>query len=253
MRYAVLRTHGGLGNQLFQILFGRLLSEQLGLELREVHDDRYRHAFQRSSSLEKAPAPTIWQSILSSARLPKIAERYMHRVEGPLWLGRSAYLDAYFQGPAAYEGFTAAAVSRQIDRLARELKISEAYIDARLVHLRLGDFFSDRTQARNHVLERLSDVAPGSWVITNDEPLLQDPDVARRMTTRDLKLVSTKGMAAEMVLQTMARYQMIDANDSTLTFWSSVLGGCEVALRDPRLRACRDLLVQCRASGRAAC
>jgi hypothetical protein len=40
---AILRTHGGLGNQLFQVLYGRLFAEQFRLDLVEVHDISYNH------------------------------------------------------------------------------------------------------------------------------------------------------------------------------------------------------------------
>jgi hypothetical protein len=93
---------------------------------------------------------------------------------------------------------------------------------------------------------RLQNVAEGSTVITNDETLLQEPEVVAFMTSRALKLVSTKAMPAEDVLRLMARYRAIDANDSTLTFWASVLGGGEVTLRDPRLHSCHELLTDCR-------
>jgi hypothetical protein len=68
--------------------------------------------------------------------------------------------------------------------------------------------------------------------MTTDEDLLCAPEVVELMAARRAKLVSTKAMPAEHVLRTMACYRRIDANDSTLTFWSSVLGGCEATLRD---------------------
>lgn len=247
--YAVLRTHGGLGNQLFQVLFARLLAEHEGLELRETHDLRYRHAFARSGAVAAAGAPHRWQSMVSAARVPKLLQRFFGRAEGTWRLGRSVYLDSYFQQATAYTAFSPQAIARHLQRFADELGLRPADLDACLVHLRVGDFFSDRATAKAHVLERLQAVPDGARLMTNDEALLGEPELASAMAARNAALISTQGMAAEGVLRTMARYTRIDANDSTLTFWSSVLGGCEVPLRDESLRACRDFLVRCRAAG----
>lgn len=246
MSYIVLRTHGGLGNQLFQVLFARLLAEHDGLELREIHDLRYSHAFVRSSAVAAASAPHRWQRIVSAARVPKVLQRFFGRAEAPLRLGRSFYLDSYFQQATHYTAFSPQAIARQLQRLADELGLCPADLDACLVHLRVGDFFSDRAAAKTHVLKRLEAVPDGAHLMTNDEALLREPEVASAMATRNVILISTQGMAAECVLRAMARYTRIDANDSTLTFWSSVLSGCEVPLRDEGLRACRELLIRCR-------
>ena len=68
----VVRTHGGLGNQLFQLLYGRLLAERHRATLYELHDIRYEHAFARSRELAGRPAPPPPARPISSLRLPKI-------------------------------------------------------------------------------------------------------------------------------------------------------------------------------------
>lgn len=242
--YVVLRTHGGLGNQLFQVLLGRLFAEREGRTLLEVHDTRYRHAFVRSSALERGHSPSRWQLIVSAARVPKLLQRVLGLGEAPWRLGQTVYLDGYFQRADLYSSFSAEKISNQLQRLADELTIGRADVETCLVHLRVGDFFSDRAMAKAHVLERLQHIPAGARVMTNEESLLGEPEVVRAMAERDASLISTNGMSAEEVLRTMARHQRIDANDSTLTFWAAVLGGSQVGLRNDRLRACRDLLVQ---------
>ena len=145
-----------------------------------------------------------------------------------------------------YAAFSGEAITRQLHRLADELDIKPADLPECLVHLRVGDFFGNRETAKKHVLERLSQVVNGSKVMTNDEDLLLDPKIATVMAERQVELVSTRDMTAEQVLRTMARYCQINANDSSLTFWSSVLAGGEVKLCDNRLRACHDVLVNYR-------
>lgn len=238
----ILRTHGGLGNQLFQILFGRLFSEHTGYPLKEIHDLRYPHAFNRSELLVRSEKPTNWQAFLSAARIPKVLQRTFGRIEKPLQLGRAFYLDGYFQSMELYKLFAAKDLTRQLKKLADELSIGPADLDVCLVHLRVGDFFADSSVAKMHVLERLKNTPIGANVMTNDECLLRHPDIANIFKLRVLKLITTVGMPPEEVLQTMARYQRIEANDSTLTFWSSVLGGSELSLKDKSLRDCHDFL-----------
>jgi hypothetical protein len=121
MLYVCLRTHGGLGNQLFQILFARLIAEKLNCQLREVHDNGYKHAFPRSTLLAISPPPNRLQSCVSSARLPKIAKRYLNRSEAPICLGRTIYLDSYFQDANTYRQFEDQMISRHLERLADEM------------------------------------------------------------------------------------------------------------------------------------
>lgn len=241
--FVVLRTHGGLGNQLFQILFGRLYAEAHGIVLREVHDARYPHGFARSEALKRGGSPSMWQSIVSAARVPKVLERVFGRNEGAWRFGRSVYLDGYFQSAAVFGQFAAARVGAHLDALADELAIGQAELDICLVHLRVGDFFVDKKAAHAHVLERLTEVPTGAHVMTNDECLLSYPDIAAALAARGAVIVGTAGMPAEDVLRTMARYRRIDANDSTLTLWASVLANSQVRLRDARLRECRDFLL----------
>ena len=247
-RDIILRTHGGLGNQLFQILYGRLFSECMGASLKEIHDLRYPHAFSRSGLLVRGEKPTPWQAFVSAARIPKVLHRTVARIEKPLSLGRSFYLDGYFQGVEFYKPFTAKALTRHLEILANELSIGSANLDVCLVHLRVGDFFADVATAKMHIIERLKNTPTGSHVITNDESLLDDPDIAPFIELRALKLVTTVGMPAEEVLRNMARYRRLEANDSTLTFWSSVLGGSELSIKDKTLRDCHDFLKKHRQS-----
>jgi hypothetical protein len=144
----ILRTHGGLGNQLFQVLYGRLFAEKFGLDLMEVHDIHYKHAFPRSTLLRqptKSPAPH--QVLLSSLRLPKVLQRVTRKPERAVYLFGDAYLDSYFQDAGAYTIFDPEAIERHLRLLSAELSIQPAHIDLCLVHLRVIDFFKSRSDA----------------------------------------------------------------------------------------------------------
>lgn len=244
---AILRTHGGLGNQLFQVLYGRLFAEKFGLNLREVHDTRYKHAFQRSAAMRRQSQPLgPHETVVSALRIPKVLQRVFRGSEQPMWLFGTAYLDGYFQNPASYAIFDSEAIGRQLRALGSELSIQPAHINQCLVHLRLGDFFKSRSHARDHVVQRLAAVAPNSSVMTNDEELLAEDAIAALLATKGCSLVPTAGLPSEDVLRLMASYRRLDANDSTLVFWASVLGGCHAPLRDQRLRATQELFLNSR-------
>lgn len=234
-KFLVLRTHGGLGNQLFQVLYARLYAEQFGLSLREIHDTRYPHAFPRSEVIALSDTPSIMQRTLSDIRFPKILSRAMGRSEKPLRLGNTIYVDGYFQDTDSFGSFTSAAIKYQLDLLADELGIV-ASEGGQLVHLRLGDFFGNKMAAMEHVGSRISQVPAGSKIMTNDENLMKEPEIARILNDKNIQLITTEGMTAERVLREMSRYSRIDANNSTLAFWAAIFGHSELTLSDKKLQ-----------------
>ena len=55
MSLVVARTHGGLGNQLFQVLYSRLVAAgRMGSRLLIIHDRNYPHAFPLSPIFPEA-------------------------------------------------------------------------------------------------------------------------------------------------------------------------------------------------------
>lgn len=242
LRYVILRTHGGLGNQLFQVLLGRLLAEHKRIQLREVHDIRYAHAFPRCQELKSSSSPSQLQSFISAARIPKILQRTVGRTESPWKFGESIYLDGYFQDKSCFMDFKPSLIARHLQDFRDELSIRHEKINARLVHLRVGDFFDDEDAAIAHVIVRLEHARAGFHLMTNDEKLLQHFKIQEFIRAKEAHLITTKNMSAVDVLRTMSQYRYIDANDSTLTFWSSVLAGCQVTFKSRSLRECCDFL-----------
>ena len=240
----ILRTHGGLGNQLFQIFYGRLISDEFKMDLREVHDLNYKHKFNRCEVPATSPAPSILQSAVSSLRVPKVFERLFRRQESPLKIGQNWYLDGYFQDKILYENFSPAAIHKNLQTIANELNILPADDDTLLVHLRVGDFFNNKNTACLHILERLLDIPNGSALMTNDEELLSDGDISKLIKAKKASLISTKKMSAENVLRAISRHRKVDANDSTLVFWAHVLSGSQVDFKSVRLSALADYLGQ---------
>lgn len=235
MSCVVLRTHGGLGNQLFQILYGRLFAEKHSCKMFVVHDMNYRHQFPRAMVPLAAMPPSGWKAVISAARIPKFLQRGLRGDEKPWRFLGVWFLDGYFQDENQYLNFDDESIQRQLLCLASELRISPAQNDAHLVHLRLGDFFCNQDSAIRHIIDRLSYIPIGSHIITNEESLLNNPEVKELMAKRCACLVTTIGFSAEDLLRTIAGYRQIDANDSTLIFWAHVLSGSQVSFRSPRL------------------
>jgi hypothetical protein len=232
----VLRTHGGLGNQIFQVLFARLYAEGRRDALFEIHDARYKHRFARSTELGKSTrCKSHLQQLVSSCRLPKILHRLSLSTNEKISLFGTVYLDGYFQSVHHYEPFPSGEVAEQLIRIRDELKITNNNKQGLLVHLRLGDFFNSIDAARLHAISLLRDLKPNSTIITNQESLLAEPELQSMLDHIGCVVQTTEGFSPEQVLRFMSQFEQIVANDSTLTFWASVLGGCNVEFTNPTL------------------
>lgn len=235
----VVRTHGGLGNQIFQLFYSRLYARSRNATLCELHDLRYRHAFARSDELTRAPAPNWPAQVVSSLRLPKIATRLkLHRETVTLF--RTIYLDGYFQRVADYAAFDDASLRQELRRLRVELAVVSAPTRPTGMHLRLGDFFTSEADVLAHLNKRLKSVDTGAGIITNEEHRLASPAVATILEEMGAHVVPTGDMKPEQVLRTLASFNRVDGNDSTLLFWASVLSGMECEFSSPELRALRS-------------
>lgn len=234
----VVRTHGGLGNQIFQLLYARLFAARSGGTLLEAHDLRYPHAFGRSDELSRHPAPQGITKILSELRLPKVATRLKMRRDGVKVLG-TVYLDGYFQKVRDYAPFADELIRDELLRLRSELGISGTATRDHGVHLRLGDFFTTEAAVAEHLATRLARVLAGADIVTNEEARLATPAARAALDAADARILPTGDMSAEDVLRTLASFHEVDGNDSTLLFWASVLSGMACNFKTPELRALR--------------
>lgn len=238
MKRVVVRTHGGLGNQTFQLFYARLFAQQAYASLFETHDLRYAHRFARSNELEQAPAPTIGEWAVSALRLPKILTRVRLPKDAVTLFG-TTYLDGYYQRFADYEKFDDASLRRELHRLRSEFGLSEIPTREVGMHLRLGDFFKSDADVVQHLNERLRRLGPNTEIVTNEESRLRTPSVAETLTAKRASIVPTTDMTPEQVLRTLASFRHVDGNDSTLLFWASVLSGMRCEYGHPELRALR--------------
>ncbi|WP_310104789.1 hypothetical protein [Sphingomonas sp. BE138] len=239
----VVRTHGGLGNQLFQLLYARLYARAHGASLREVHDLRYAHAFARSHELTPAPPPSLPANAISALRIPKVVTRLGCRRDVVTVFG-TAYIDGYFQRLADYSAFDRLLLRAELLRIREELRVAPAPAGGYGVHLRLGDFFRSEQAVAEHLSGRLKTLPHGAGIVTNEEARLEHPVVAGILADADATVIPTGHMTAEQVLRTLAGFAVVDGNDSTLLFWASVLSGMACDYRNAELRVLRDFFLK---------
>lgn len=238
-RRVVVRTHGGLGNQIFQLLYARLLAGRR--EPAVVHDTHYPHAFGLSTAFagHARPGPLAW--LVSRTRLPKVLERTGLSARGTIRLGGVIFADAYFQGTHFYAPFDRRAIDREIDRLRRELQIDPDMIAGdELHHIRLGDFFDDEQSQRDYLTGRLRELPVGAFIITNREDLVGEAIGQPALVDRRLSIVPSSMASAEETLRLMSGYRTIVSNDSTLAFWAARLTGRRLVTPSPLLNALFD-------------
>lgn len=240
----ILRTHGGLGNQLFQVFFGRLFAREHGyLELLVVHDDRYPHRFQLSEQFRFSGVPVLHERVLSGLRIPKLISRTGIAKTDILRLFNTSYLDGYFQKPEQYIQFNDRLISDELRRLRHEFAIEGGCDRATLVHLRLGDFFDRESDEVTHLERRLDSIPIGSHVISNRDDLLSQDGYRAVLAARDCLYIQTDGETPENILRLMCRYHVIESNNSTLAFWASVLSGSDVSFTLPNLSELQNNLL----------
>lgn len=238
----VVRTHGGLGNQIFQIFFARLYAQTLDTDYAELHDTNYKHKFDRSLEIHPAPAAiTKRQHLISDLRIPKLLLRLHLRETEKITVFSDTFLDGYFQGASDYKSFPDALIEAQIRGLRKELNIRCSDSNqSTLYHIRLGDFFTNHQDAKAHALNRIEELKPESTIISNQEEIFLEDFVQDKLRGKGCMLHSTAGYTSEDVLRLMSKYGRIVTNNSTLALWASVLGSCHTEFSDSRLAAVHD-------------
>tara|TARA_B100000579_G_C22773416_1_gene825270 strand:- start:61 stop:813 length:753 start_codon:yes stop_codon:yes gene_type:complete len=231
----VLRTHGGLGNQLFQILYGRLFSRKLDLSLTEIHDINYSHKFPRDKKLISSPTPNLLHRLISNVRLPKIIYK-LKNIDGlPVLIGSTYYLDGYYQGSKSFIEFEHHKISEVLEEFRDELEIKDPINKNSLLHFRLGDFFKRKKDAKEHVIERLQKAPNDSHIITNNEELFNSSDIMDELLIKNIKVLKTSKMNASEILKLMSNYSTLYSNNSTLAFWGGVLANSKLIINHPEL------------------
>lgn len=233
-----LRTHGGLGNQLFQILYARCLQKKYAIGiLYLIHDDNYEHGFQLSEPLKKyQTAPPIFNCLVSRARIPKIRERLKLNLSNTFCWKNTLYLDGYFQTPEFYEDFEPILIQDVLRELASVVGIKEKTGRlGNLYHIRLRDFFRTPEEEINAAHSIISKIGSEGKVVTNNEPLVRKILRKKYGQNNELNIVSTEKMNDVELLVYFSQFNQIKSNGSTLAFWSAVLSKASLEIDNEQL------------------
>ena len=240
----ILRMHGGLGNQLFQLFFAELCIQRYGVKkLYVYHDDRYPHGFKASELIQRL---TLVESIkmapfVSRHRLIKLLEK-LNINSGKLQIGNVLYLDGYFSTVASLENFSRDERDSVLNKLRQRLNGVENQCERDLYHIRLGDFYSNDDERLAELARRLSVLPMKSSVMTNDEHLLRNKQIEKLAYNKQITLVATAGMVDHEVLYKMAEFQTIETNGSTLAFWAALLNKKQLIINHDELTNVWNLL-----------
>ena len=237
-RGVVLRTHGGLGNQIFQILFGRLEARRLRVPLFEIHDASYKHRFQRSAEIPVAAhLDSVVLRTISSIRLPKILARLRADGAQAVRFGGVLFADGYFQCSRHFEKFDRKVLASEILHIATSLGISPdcAKISGTLLHLRLGDAFKNEQEEAAVAIKVLSVAPMDVHVITNRPSIIFRDSIRKLLNSKRAIFIDTSRETPESILRILSSYVTVLGTESTLAFWAHVMSGTNVEIATPRL------------------
>lgn len=239
MSLVVARTHGGLGNQLFQVLYSRLFAGSLAdSRLFVIHDRNYPHAFALSPVFTEGGEAPFPAGLVSRIRMPKILERIGISQSGRFSIGGGVYIDGYFQNVDDYRDWSDLEIASQLERLRIALEIKSGNPDQGILHhIRLGDFFTTEAAEIQHLEERLSTLPDGCSVMSNREELIKGSVLGDTLSSKRIQVVPSGGDSAETVITKMSRYGEIVTNNSTLAFWAACLGDRKLVTESAKLNA----------------
>lgn len=218
-----LLTHGGLGNQLFQLNYALLLAKMYNAKICLFHSDKYYHGMKLSENFKplvcKKKLPLIFRF-----RFIKVLNKFnfLGKTE-KLKIGKNMYLDGYFQEIKIYNCFSVIQKLNVLNYLRRLLNIdNKVSLKGRLRHIRVGDFFNNQKQKENHIHKVLLESKSGDQFITNEEILIDS--MMRNLNIFDRKIVPSNQLTDVEILKLMASFELVQTNGSTLATWAMILG-----------------------------
>ena len=226
--------HGGLGNQLFQYFKACLEKERLPnsrVSLVGALLQRYGTArelelqplVQGNSGGDVVHIQDI--SSLERIRLPKLLARLSKREFVLHFPGGRTVVDGYFQWPGSFAPYSSQAMLAVLLRWQDTLKrqgLLKPVQQGFLAHVRLGDFFHSREQARRFAVDYLAGLSSPAHLVTDQEDIVREA-LDAHPPAFDVKVLDTGQLDAWQLLSLMSEYRHIKTNGSSLAFWASAL------------------------------
>ena len=231
--FFVVRTHGGLGNQLFQIFYAILLRNRVGgARLSVIHDSNYAHGFELDKNLEIAYSFKIGliPNVISKFRIPKVISKLLRREIGRFSLLNYHFMDGYFQDARNYNNFDDTEISDALNELKGHLvpKAEECDRSSVLYHFRLLDFFKSEAEELAYMTNQFCRLPAKSSIISNNDKLFLRPEIQKYLNQYNINHIESDGLTAIAVLSLMMKYGVINSNNSTLAFWAAIFNRCDL-------------------------
>ncbi len=246
-RSLILRTHGGLGNQLFQVFYAFCCCRTFEIgELKIIHDSNYSHGFELAPIFKHhSGGVRLIERLVSKMRLPKILHRSKVLKIESIEIGSCLYLDGYFQDEKAYNIFSQDIIESSLRELIADsgIDLSLSLSKDNLYHFRLGDFYANENLEYDAAIRLVKSFHGSGDIITNNQTLLQKVLDSSEFRSETRNLIDTENFDAFAVLQLMINYKKVFSNNSTLAFWASVISGSELVTTDDNLNAMRSKFI----------
>jgi hypothetical protein len=228
----ILTTHGGLGNQIFQVYFGLLMCKNPS-NLVVSHNDGYSHKFKLAEEFNFFEQPSKVEKFIASLRLGKLIEKLTKGRLAYFYWGKRCFCDGYFQNPDLFEKFSSKERKDAINFLKVKFRIVDECNSDSLWHLRLGDFFKTNEEKIEYLNSVFACCSETVNIITNEEVLVRQ--YLRENDIMKFNVINTSEMSGSDILRLMAKYKKIRSNNSTLALWAGVFGNSELVLSDQKL------------------
>ncbi len=228
----LFRSCGGIGNQIFQILFVRLLAEKYNLnKIAHYHESNYeRVANWEYPSNNIFVKPNYIEKLILKFRLPQLFYRLGISNKEYFNFFGTVIVDGYFQNYIYYKIFNNIMLCQQIDLIRIELGIFQSKKEKSLYHLRLGDFFKNTDEEIKFVINFLNATKPEISIISNNDKLFNDNnEIKLLVTSKNIKYINTSSYTSIELIKLFGIYNEVYSNGSSLAFISSIL--CNTSIK----------------------
>jgi hypothetical protein len=240
----ILRTHGGLGNQLFQVFYAFCYCRTFEIgKLKIIHDSNYSHGFELAPIFKRHTGGVrVIERLISRVRLPKILHSSKVLETESIRIGGCLYLDGYFQDEKAYCIFSQDVMASSLRALIVDscIDLGSALSKGNLYHVRLGDFYANEDLEFDAAVGLVKSFRGTGDIITNNQTVLQKALDSAEFSSQIYNVIDTANFDAFDVLQLMTNYKKVYSNNSTLAFWASVISGGVLLTTDDNLNAMRS-------------
>ena len=228
----LFRTCGGLGNQLYQLFFCKLISIKYNTtKIRHFHSTNYERYAEWEVPLELSKVENFFYSFLIKLRIPTLLFRLGLNKSGYFNFFNLILIDNYYQHKDFYELFNKNEIVIAIEYI-RGLTIidkKDNIKDEILYHFRLGDFFENTQDEMNYIEQNLMNVPDGSTIISNKDDLFNNSqELSNFLKNKNCRYLDSSHMNAVELLNLFYHYKLIYSNGSSLSYFAATLSNSDV-------------------------